>query len=56
MFLGLVAGVGFLDTSSAAATSLVGVSAILVAIGLLDDRFELSRWMRLACTWSRPLP
>jgi UDP-GlcNAc:undecaprenyl-phosphate/decaprenyl-phosphate GlcNAc-1-phosphate transferase len=47
MFLGLVAGVGFLDTSSAAATSLVGVSAILVAIGLLDDRFELSRWMRL---------
>ncbi len=47
MFLGLVAGVGFLETSSAAATSLVGVSAILVAIGLLDDRFELSRWMRL---------
>ncbi len=47
MFLGLVAGVGFMDTSSAAATSLVGVSAILVAIGLLDDRFELSRWMRL---------
>ncbi len=47
MFLGLVAGVGFLDTSSSAATSLVGVSAILVAIGLLDDRFELSRWMRL---------
>ena len=47
MFLGLVAGVGFLDTSSTAATSLVGVSAILVAIGLLDDRFELSRWMRL---------
>jgi UDP-GlcNAc:undecaprenyl-phosphate/decaprenyl-phosphate GlcNAc-1-phosphate transferase len=47
MFLGLVAGVGFLDTSGSAATSLVGVSAILVAIGLLDDRFELSRWMRL---------
>jgi len=47
MFLGLVAGVGFLDASSSAVTSLVGVSAILVAIGLLDDRFELSRWMRL---------
>jgi UDP-GlcNAc:undecaprenyl-phosphate/decaprenyl-phosphate GlcNAc-1-phosphate transferase len=47
MFLGLVAGVGFLNTSISAATSLVGVSAILVAIGLLDDRFELSRWMRL---------
>ena len=47
MFLGLVAGISFIGTASPAVTSLVGVSAILVAIGLLDDRFELSRWMRL---------
>ncbi len=47
MFLGLVAGLGFMDPFVYATASLVGVSAILVVIGLLDDRFELSRWMRL---------
>ncbi len=47
MFIGLVAGLGFAIPPVAAGASLVGVSAILVAIGLLDDRFALSHWMRL---------
>ena len=48
MFLGLVAGLGMLDPQVPAGTSLVGVAAILVVIGLLDDRFALSHWPRLA--------
>lgn len=47
MFLGLVAGLGFITPAVPAGASLVGVSAVLVAIGLLDDRFALSHWMRL---------
>ena len=47
MFIGLVAGVGLAHPPVTAGGSLVGVSAILVAIGLLDDRFALSHWMRL---------
>ena len=47
MFIGLVAGLGFAHPQVAVGGSLVGVSAILVAIGLLDDRFALSHWMRL---------
>lgn len=48
MFIGIVAGLGFVQPPVMAGISLVGVSAILVAIGLLDDRFALSHWMRLA--------
>jgi UDP-GlcNAc:undecaprenyl-phosphate GlcNAc-1-phosphate transferase len=47
MFIGIVAGLGFIQPPVTAGISLVGVSAILVAIGLLDDRFALSHWMRL---------
>lgn len=47
MFIGIVAGLGFVNPPVSAGISLVGVSAILVAIGLLDDRFALSHWMRL---------
>ena len=47
MFIGIVAGLGFVHPPVMAGISLVGVSAILVAIGLLDDRFALSHWMRL---------
>ena len=47
MFIGLVAGLGFVHPAVTAGGSLVGVTAILVAIGLLDDRFTLSHWMRL---------
>jgi UDP-GlcNAc:undecaprenyl-phosphate/decaprenyl-phosphate GlcNAc-1-phosphate transferase len=47
MFLGLVAGLGFVYPPVLAGVSLVGVGAVLVATGLLDDRFALSPWMRL---------
>jgi UDP-GlcNAc:undecaprenyl-phosphate GlcNAc-1-phosphate transferase len=47
MFIGLVAGVGLAHPTVVAGGSLLGVTAILVAIGLLDDRFTLSHWMRL---------
>jgi UDP-GlcNAc:undecaprenyl-phosphate/decaprenyl-phosphate GlcNAc-1-phosphate transferase len=47
MFIGLVAGLGFAIPPIGVGASLVGVAAILVAIGLLDDRFALSHWMRL---------
>ena len=48
MFMGFVAGLGVLDPLAPAGALLVGVSAVLVVIGLLDDRFALSHWMRLA--------
>ena len=47
MFIGLVAGLGLAHPAVSAGAPLVGAAAVLVAIGLLDDRFALSHWMRL---------
>jgi UDP-GlcNAc:undecaprenyl-phosphate GlcNAc-1-phosphate transferase len=47
MFLGIVLGVGMLPIPSAGATAFLAACALLVTIGLIDDRFDLSPWTRL---------
>lgn len=47
MLIGLVFGLGFVPLSDASATPFLAACALLVTIGLLDDRFDLSPWLRL---------
>lgn len=47
MFLGIAAGLGLLKPSIPSGGLLVAVFAVLVVVGLLDDRFAVSHWMRL---------
>jgi UDP-GlcNAc:undecaprenyl-phosphate GlcNAc-1-phosphate transferase len=47
MLLGMVLGMGLVPLSDQISGSLLAASAILVTVGLLDDRFELSPWARL---------
>lgn len=47
MFIGIAAGFGFFYQAIATDLPLIGVAAILVAMGLLDDRFGLASWVRL---------
>ena len=48
MFFGIVAGLGLLDPPIPSGGLLMAVFAILVVVGLLDDRFAVSPWARLA--------
>ena len=48
MFFGIAAGLGLLDPPIPSFGPLLGVFAVLVIIGLLDDRFAVSHWTRLA--------
>jgi UDP-GlcNAc:undecaprenyl-phosphate/decaprenyl-phosphate GlcNAc-1-phosphate transferase len=47
MFLGMILGVGLLPLSDGATGAFLGAGTLLVTIGLIDDRFEVSPWMRL---------
>ena len=47
MFLGLAVGLGLNPIDSLHAETLIAASGLLVVTGLLDDRFELSPWLRL---------
>jgi UDP-GlcNAc:undecaprenyl-phosphate GlcNAc-1-phosphate transferase len=47
MFLGIVLGVGLLPLPGGSAGSFLSACAILVTVGLIDDRFDLSPWTRL---------
>jgi len=47
MFLGIVLGVGLLSIPSASAAAFLAACAVLVTVGLIDDRFDLSPWTRL---------
>jgi UDP-GlcNAc:undecaprenyl-phosphate/decaprenyl-phosphate GlcNAc-1-phosphate transferase len=47
MFLGVVLGVGLLPIPGPGAGSFLSACAILVTVGLIDDRFDLSPWTRL---------
>ncbi len=47
MFLGVVLGTGLLPLSDASGTSFLAACAVLVTVGLIDDRFDLSPWTRL---------
>jgi UDP-GlcNAc:undecaprenyl-phosphate GlcNAc-1-phosphate transferase len=46
MFLGVVLGVGLLPLPDASAGAFLSACAILVTVGLIDDRFDLSPWTR----------
>ena len=47
MFLGISATIGLLPAHGFETGPLIGALALLAVIGLLDDRFALSHWMRL---------
>lgn len=47
MLLGMVLGLGILPLPHATTGSLLAACAILVTVGLIDDRFSLSPWARL---------
>jgi UDP-GlcNAc:undecaprenyl-phosphate/decaprenyl-phosphate GlcNAc-1-phosphate transferase len=47
MFLGIVLGVGLLPVPGNNAAAFLAACAVLVTVGLLDDRFDLSPWTRL---------
>src|SRR5215469_10207291 len=47
MFVGIVLGVGMLPLPGSSAGAFLAACAILVTIGLIDDRFDLSPWTRL---------
>lgn len=47
MFLGVALGTGLLPISDVSGTSFLAACAVLVTIGLIDDRFDLSPWTRL---------
>jgi UDP-GlcNAc:undecaprenyl-phosphate/decaprenyl-phosphate GlcNAc-1-phosphate transferase len=47
MFLGIVLGVGLLPLPGGSPGAFLAACAILVTVGLIDDRFDLSPWTRL---------
>jgi len=47
MFMGIVLGIGLLPLGEATGASFLAACTILVTIGLVDDRFDLSPWTRL---------
>lgn len=47
MFIGIVLGVGLLPLPDARRAAFLAACAILVTVGLVDDRFDLSPWTRL---------
>lgn len=47
MFLGLTVGLGLVPRDPLSSATFIAACALLVVTGLLDDRFELSPWLRL---------
>lgn len=47
MFLGLSVGLGFVPADALRSDVFIAACGLLVVTGLLDDRFELSPWVRL---------
>jgi UDP-GlcNAc:undecaprenyl-phosphate GlcNAc-1-phosphate transferase len=47
MFIGVVLGMGLVPLPAESAAAFLAACALLVTIGLLDDRFDLSPWTRL---------
>lgn len=47
MFIAMVLGVGLLSIPGNATAAFLAACAILVTVGLIDDRFDLSPWTRL---------
>ena len=47
MLLGIVFGSGLLPPQAAPSTAFLAACSVLVTVGLVDDRFEISPWARL---------
>ena len=47
MLLGMVLGIGLLNLPDSMTGAFLGACAMLVTVGLIDDRFDLSPWVRL---------
>ncbi|MGA8709316.1 MAG: MraY family glycosyltransferase [Steroidobacteraceae bacterium] len=47
MFLGVVFGVGLIDPIRPISGSLLSAFALVVTVGMVDDRFSVSPWLRL---------
>jgi UDP-GlcNAc:undecaprenyl-phosphate GlcNAc-1-phosphate transferase len=47
MYLGMVLGLGLVPLPESAVTAFLSACTILVVVGLIDDRFDLSPWARL---------
>lgn len=47
MYLGVVLGIGLLPEADAATGPFLAACTVLVTVGLIDDRFDLSPWARL---------
>jgi UDP-GlcNAc:undecaprenyl-phosphate GlcNAc-1-phosphate transferase len=55
MFIGLAFGVGFVSFPGQSGVAVLSAAALLVVVGLLDDRFDLSPWARLPLQLVAPL-
>lgn len=55
MFIGLAFGAGLVPFEGHSGAAVLSAAAILVVVGLLDDRFDLSPWARLPLQLVAPL-
>lgn len=55
MFIGTALGFGFVSFPGEYGVSILLAAALLVTVGLLDDRFDLSPWVRLPLQLVAPL-
>lgn len=47
MFLGLIFGIGLVEDARPLTGSLISAFALVVTVGMVDDRFSVSPWLRL---------
>jgi UDP-GlcNAc:undecaprenyl-phosphate GlcNAc-1-phosphate transferase len=47
MFLGVIFGVGLVESTRPLTGSLISAFALVVTVGMVDDRFSVSPWLRL---------
>jgi UDP-GlcNAc:undecaprenyl-phosphate GlcNAc-1-phosphate transferase len=47
MFLGLIFGIGLVESARPLTGSLISAFALVVTVGMVDDRFSVSPWLRL---------
>jgi UDP-GlcNAc:undecaprenyl-phosphate/decaprenyl-phosphate GlcNAc-1-phosphate transferase len=47
MFLGVIFGIGLVESTRPLTGSLIAAFALVVSVGMVDDRFSVSPWLRL---------
>jgi UDP-GlcNAc:undecaprenyl-phosphate GlcNAc-1-phosphate transferase len=47
MFLGIIFGIGLVESTRPLTGSLISAFALVVTVGMVDDRFSVSPWLRL---------